>query len=95
MKTKDRCYGVTGDGASEIGMPIVPFKVKSRSSNRTIVTYALLDSGSNTTFCTHDLMVQLGIEGEETILSLTTLQAQERSINSHVVRLDVYYYYYY
>ena len=90
VKTKDRCYGVTGAGASEIGMPIVPVKVKSRSSNRTVVTYASLDSGSNTTFCTHDLMAQLGIEGEETILSLTTLQAQERSINSHVVSLDVY-----
>ena len=90
VKTKDRCYGVTGAGTSEIGMPIVPVKVKSRSSNRTVVTYALLDSGSNTTFCTHDLMTQLGIKGEETILSLTTLQAQERSINSHVVSLDVY-----
>ena len=90
VKTKDRCYGVTGAGASEIGMPIVPVKVKSRSSKRTVVTYGLLDSGSNTTFCIHDLMDQLGIEGEETILSLTTLQAQERSINSHVVSLDVY-----
>ena len=80
VKTKYRCYGVTGAGASEIRMPIVPVKVKSRSSNRTVVTYALLNSGSNTTFCSHYLMAQLGIEGEQTILSLTTLQAQERLI---------------
>ena len=74
VKTKNRCGDVTGAGVSEIG----------------IVTYAFLDSGSNTTFCTRDLMAQLGIEGEETILSSTTLQTQDRLINSQVVSLEVY-----
>ena len=61
VKTKARCNDVTGAGISEVGMPIVPVKVRARGSNRTILTYAFLDPGSNTTFCTSDLMGQLCI----------------------------------
>ena len=62
-----------GAGHSATALPIVPVKVKATDSNGTVLTYAFLDSGSNTTFCTHELMRILDIEGEKTRLSLTTL----------------------
>ena len=69
----DSQCALIGAGHSATALPIVPVKVKARDSNRTVSTYAFLDSGSNTTFCTHELMRILDIEGEKTRLSLTTL----------------------
>ena len=46
------------------GLAIVPVKVKTAGSFKTVETYAFLDSGSNTTFCTDALSKRLGIKGE-------------------------------
>ncbi|XP_068704513.1 uncharacterized protein [Montipora foliosa] len=63
----------SGAGVPMIGLPIVPFKVRARSADPPVLTYALLDSGSNTTFCSRQLMEMLTVDGEQTTLSLTTL----------------------
>ena len=55
-----------------IGLSFVPIKVKAVGSNRMVETYAFLDSGSNTSFCSKDLMIRLDKKGKSTTLSLTT-----------------------
>ena len=56
----------------------------------TIKTYAFLDAGSNTTFCTNQLLEELGIFGEKTIVSLTTLTNENTLTECHVVKLEVF-----
>ena len=91
------CVNATSDGHQSNGagylttsLPLVPVKVKCLGSPRVITTYAFLDSGSNTTFCTYALLDQLGIKGEEASLSLTTLQNEDRQTNCRVASLQVY-----
>ncbi|KAL9986036.1 hypothetical protein ACROYT_G000097 [Oculina patagonica] len=78
--------GLTGAGSSKIGMAIVPVKVKCKGSDTTIVTYAFLDNGSSSTFCTESLMRQLGVNGLETKISLTTLEKKDSLIDSFIVQ---------
>ena len=47
-----------------IGLPIVPVKVKTRSPDIPVLTFAFLDSGSNSTFCSQQLMEMLTVDGE-------------------------------
>jgi len=44
-------------------LAIVPVKVKRKGRDTAIITYAFLDSDSNSTFCKESLMKQLGIDG--------------------------------
>ena len=66
--------GLTGAGCSKIGMAVVPVKVRRKGSDTAIITYAFLDNGSSSTFCTESLMRQLGVNGLKTRISLTTLE---------------------
>ena len=75
--------------SSEIGLPIVPVKVKVRGGSSHVITYAFLDSGSNTTFCSDALIDQLGIEGKKVNFSLTTLENENSPTESNVVSLEV------
>jgi len=61
--TDDTLCSITGVGRPRTGMAIVPVKVKRKGSDTAIVTYAFLDSDSNSTFCKESLMKQLGIDG--------------------------------
>ena len=79
-----------GAGKSATALPIVPVRVKAKGSNRTTVTYAFLDSGSNTTFCSNKLVETLGIEGEKTRLSLTTLSKQNCITSCNLFTLEVF-----
>ena len=47
-------------------LAIVPVLVKARESTKLIETYAFLDSGSNTSFCTESLLQRLQMEGKKT-----------------------------
>ena len=63
--------------------------VKS-SVDHFIETYALLDNGSTNTFCSDDLIEELHITtGVKEVLSLTTLEKANNSIETTVVSLDV------
>lgn len=64
------------------GLPVVPVKVRAKGSDTTVHTYAFLDGGSNTSFCSEQLMKRLGVKGVNTTISLTTMErvAQE-SVN--------------
>jgi len=80
----------TGAGDSVTGLPVVPVKVRSKGTDRIIETYAFLDPGSNTTFCTERLINRLGISGKSTTLSLTTMNSDNVMSESQLVSLEVY-----
>ena len=69
---------------SRIGIAAVPVKVWLKSSGPPVVTYAFLNSGSSSTFCTGSLKRQLGVYGTRTRISLTTLEKKDSPINSFV-----------
>jgi hypothetical protein len=76
-----------------VGLSVVPVKVKVKKDGhqeRYISTYALLDGGSNTTFCTEALKDQLGLTGDTTKFSLTTMTKKNKETKSTVVSLEVY-----
>jgi len=63
-------------------MAIVLVKVKHKGSDTAIVTYAFLDNGSSSTFCTESRMKQLGINSLKTRISLTTLEKKGSLVDS-------------
>ena len=77
--------GFAGSTNSVIGFLIVAIKVKARGHLGYEVTHAFLDSGSNSTFCTEELLKQLNLEGEETSLSLSTIKKENSRLECQVV----------
>lgn len=57
-------------------LPIVTVNIQSNKSNNVIKTRALLDTGSDRTFCTKQLLKELSIEGSMTDLSVCTLNGR-------------------
>ena len=43
---------------------IVPVKVRSHDSGKTVKTYALLDNGSGVSLCDNDMAMELGVRGD-------------------------------
>ena len=68
---------------------VVPVKVRMKNSTSCIETYALLDSGSNATFCTEYLVRRLAAETVSVKLKLTTLGRQEEIGCALVRNLEV------
>ena len=86
------CEGVcsaTGAGASATGLAIVPVNVRAEGREKMVQTYAFLDPGSNTTFCTDKLIERLGATGRKAMLSLTTMDSDNVKSESLVVNLEV------
>eukprot|EP00794_Sanderia_malayensis_P013184 gene13184-14532_t len=75
--------------ATTTALAIVPVLVKARESTKLLETYAFLDSGSNTSFCTESLLQNLEVEGKRTKLSLTTMQGENNAIECSLVSLQV------
>ena len=74
-----------GAGTSVTGLPVVPVKVRAKGGNALISTYAFLDGGSNTTFCSDQLLGDLGVRGVDTTLSLTTMERENSKKASSLV----------
>ena len=64
-------------GSGKVCLRIVPVKVRSRDSNKELLTYALLDNGSDVSLCAEGLAAQLGIQGEQRTFYLTTQERQD------------------
>ena len=75
--------------ASVTGLAIVPVRVKAKGSLETVETYAFLDSGSNTSFCTEGLLEGLKGQRRKTKLSLTTMHGEATPIECSVVELQI------
>lgn len=74
-----RCE-LTGAGTPAI----VPVKVHSRQTGRSLITYAFLDDGSNAVFCSEKLKSQLGVRGRNTKLQIQTL-LEDQQVDSCVL----------
>ncbi|CAB3997411.1 PREDICTED: uncharacterized protein LOC107342904 [Paramuricea clavata] len=75
--------------SSATGLAIVPVRVKAKGGSASVETYAFLDSGSNTSFCTETLLKQLNVSGSRTNLSLTTIQGENVPAQCSLVSLEV------
>ena len=75
--------------ASATGLAILPVKVKAKGSDQMIQTYAFLDNGSNTSFCSEKLANQLNLSGKRTTLLLTTMERENSKTDCRVVSLEV------
>ena len=76
-------------GSSATGLSVVPVRVRAKGRSETIETYAFLDSGSNTSFCTEVLLEKLKEQGKKTKLSLTTMHGEGAPVQCSVVELEV------
>jgi len=78
QSTGDHFCGLTTmEGSPVTALPIVAVKVKVKGSPLCIETYALLDNGSNSTFCSASLMERLMVVGKKTRLKLTTMDSSK------------------
>ncbi len=80
---------VSTRSTSTTALAIVPVRVKAKCGSTIVETYAFLDSGSNTSFCTETLLKQLKISGSATNLSLTTIQGENVPVQCSLVSLEV------
>ena len=80
---------VSARSSSATALAIVPVRVKTKGGSAFVETYAFLDSGSNTSFCTEALQNQLNVSGSSTNLSLTTIQGENTPVQCSLVSLVV------
>ena len=72
-------------GAGSNGMlPILPVQVKARKGNKVIQTYAFLDSGSTSTFCSEALMRRLNLTGKRSKICLLTM-SPKTTVSTYIV----------
>ena len=74
----DHFCGLTTMEGSVTTLPIVAVKIRVSGSPQCVETCALLDNGSNSTFCLASLLERLSVNGQETRLKLTTMNSRCR-----------------
>ena len=85
QSTGDHFWGLTTlEGSPVTALPILAVKVKVKGSPLCIETYALLDNGSNSTFCSASLMERLMVVGKKARLKLTTM-GSSRNVDTALV----------
>ena len=67
----------TSCSEKKICLRIVPVKVRSHDSGKTVKTYALLDNGSDVSLCDNDLAMELGVRGDFKTFYLTTQEKED------------------
>ena len=73
----------------KISLPIVPVRVSKPDTNDSMVVLALLDSGSNGSFCSHKLIDTLNLNTRQTSIRLTTMETKNIEIKTVNVDLQV------
>lgn len=76
--------GHIGAGSGSGILPILPVQVKSARGNQVVQTYAFLDTGSTSTFCSKSLMRKLHLNGRKTKICLLTM-SPKTTVSSYVV----------
>ncbi|XP_035660814.1 uncharacterized protein LOC118405422 [Branchiostoma floridae] len=72
------------------GVPsIIPVKVRSKTTNVTIQTYAFLDNGSDVVFCTESLKKRLKTSGRKVKLTLNTINGSKEANTEVLEDLEV------
>ena len=76
----------TGAGGSRrVALALIPVKVKSTSSNKSVTTYAALDNFSSDCFVSDKLLKTLGVQGTPTEIKLTTMEKKNSSLLTRAV----------
>ena len=88
IEAKSCACGPAENDSAKIALPIVAVRVRGRGQGQYIHTHALLDPGSNKSFCSQKLLDMLALHGKSTTLSLSTLNAGKDS-GVEVVSLEV------
>lgn len=65
---------------------VIPVKVRARVVGRSVVTNTYLDNGSYSSLCTESLMKQLEVNGQQTKISLSTLEKKNSAMKNFLVR---------
>ena len=73
-----QCCACGPVGASKVALPIVAVTVKGSGMQTSLHTAALLDPGSNKSFCSTELIKKLGLSGERVNLSLSTISESSK-----------------
>lgn len=73
----------TGAGGSGM-LSILPVQVKAQKGNKVIQTYAFLDNGSTSTFCSEALMRRLNLTGTKSKIGLLTM-SPKTSVSTYIV----------
>ena len=79
----------SSNGTRRCVLPIVPVRVRAQGKDAFVHTYALLDTGSTSTFCTDGLVRQLNAPSRKQSLTLTTLEKENSTVETSVVSLIV------
>ena len=79
---------IAGGSHEYKALPIVPVKVKGRGSSEIITTYALLDNGSTSTWCSESLVKKLGVVGPRIEVS-STIEKDCNPTSCHRVCLEI------
>ena len=75
-------------GRPRVCFMVVPVKVSGPGSDKHLMTYAFLDSGSDTTICLRSLVEELSLESEPTDFTLSTVNHQGKE-HGHQTCLDI------
>ena len=78
-------YSLAGAGKTIIARAIVPVKVSVKGRSESVTTYAFLDNGSDSTFCTETLAQQLGVKGKEAKISLTIMEKTNSLVDCSII----------
>ena len=70
-------------------LPIVPVKVKVRGKDVIVTTYAMLDSGSTSSWCSESLAKRLGVVGSRVLVSLSTIETDSTPLSCRRVNLEI------
>ena len=87
-EAKSYACGPSSTENSKVALPIVSVFVRGKGQTNYVRTHALLDPGSNKTFCSKELVDQLQLQGKRTSLSLETLN-EGRDAEALEVTLEV------
>jgi hypothetical protein len=80
------CYHTQG---KKIALPLVPVRVTSNKTGKTIDTFALLDSGSSVSLCHEQLLKDLEDPGKPGLLKLTTIEKTSSMWRSRMASITV------
>lgn len=81
-----RCFKPS---SSKVALPILPVVVSDPDNHFSINIFALLDSGSNGTFCSKRLIHALRLETRKTNIKLSTMESKSLNIDTLAVDLRV------
>ena len=75
---------LTAMNPAKVWLKVVPVEVWSTDRSRSVKTHAFLDNGSTSTLCTQELMRRIDAQGEEQMVSISTVNGEQRKKVSQV-----------